>query len=305
MNDIIRGSKKITGKLKNKVDYGPFLYILPSIILSIFVFIYPLFQNLYRSFFRFAVGKAIFIGFNNYKHLLFEDTIARRAFLNNLTLLSIVPIFLILSILFAVLVTEKIRFARLYQTIIIIPFIISIVAAGVVFSRLLRFDGIINFILDKIGMDFLSQDWLGDPKLAIFSVMSVIIWKELPFGIILFITGIGNIKPEIYEAAKIDGANWWQNLFHVTIPQLKSVISFYVVYNVMVVFAWIFTYVYVMTQGGPINTTTILELRIYNLAFREHNMGMASALAIILFLIIFIFVYIQFRVRRGTLEETL
>ena len=291
------------GKLKAQRDYKPYLYILPSILLLILVFFYPLIQNLYRSFFRFAGGKAIFFGLNNYKYLLLTDTIARRAFLNNLTLLLIVPIFLILAILFAVLITEKIRFRGLYQTIIIIPYIISIVAAGVVFSRLLRFDGIINFILDKIGLDVLIHNWLGDPKLAIFSVMSVIVWKELPFGIILFIAGISNINPEIYEAAKIDGANWWQNLFYITIPQLKSVINFYVVYNVMVIFAWIFTYVYVLTEGGPVNATTILELRIFNLAFKEHNMGMASALAMLLFLMIFIFVYLQYRVRQETLEE--
>ena len=290
-------------RLKNQKDYKPYLYILPSILLLVFVFFYPLVQNLYRSFFRFAAGKAIFYGLNNYKYLLLSDTIARRAFLNNLTLLLIVPVFLVLSILFAVLITEKIRFRELYQTTIIIPYVISIVAAGVIFSRLLRFDGVINSILEKIGLDLLVYDWLGNPRLAIFALMATIVWRELPFGIILFITGISNINPEIYEAAKIDGANWWQNLFHITIPQLKSVINFYVVYNVMVIFAWIFTYVYVLTSGGPINATTVLELRIFNLAFKEFNMGMASALAILLFVMIFIFVYLQFRIRQETLEE--
>ena len=303
MDGFIKSSKKISKK-QNKSDYKPFLYILPSVILIIFVFIYPLFQNLYKSFFRFAGGKAIFFGFSNYKYLLLEDSVTRRAFLNNLTLLSVVPLLLILSILFAVLLTEKIRLTGMYRTIIIIPFVISIVAAGAVFSKLLRFDGIINFLLDKAGLDFLINDWIGSPKLAIFSAMSVIIWKELPFGIILFMAGISNINPEIYEAAKIDGVNWWQNLFHVTMPQLRSVISFYIVYNIMVIFAWIFTYIFVLTQGGPINSTMILELRIFNLAFKEHNMGMASALAILLFLMIFIFVYLQFRTRRENLEET-
>ena len=291
-------------RLRNQRDYKPYLYILPSIALLVFVFFYPLVQNLYRSFFRFAAGKAIFYGLNNYKILLLSDTIARRAFLNNLTLLLIVPVFLVLSILFAVLITEKIRFRELYQTTIIIPYVISIVAAGVIFSRLLRFDGVINSILEKIGLDLLVYDWLGNPRLAIFALMATIVWRELPFGIILFITGISNINPEIYEAAKIDGANWWQNLFHITIPQLKSVINFYIVYNVMVTFAWIFTYVYVLTSGGPVTATTILELRIFNLAFKEHNMGMASALAMLLFLMIFIFVYLQFKIRQETLEES-
>ena len=295
--ELIIRSKNPSGKVK-KWDYKPYLYILPSIIILIFIFIYPLIQNIYRSFFRFVGGKAIFFGFNNYKFLLIKDYLTRSAFSHNLMILLIIPIMLLLAILFAVLLTEPIRFRGSYQTIIFIPYIISIVAIGIVLSRMLRLDGIINFILDKIGLHFLVNDWLGNPKIAIFTVMSVIIWRELPFGIILFIAGISNINPEMYEAAKIDGANWWQTLFYITIPQLTAIIKFYLVYNVMVVLAWIFTYVFVMTRGGPIKSTNIMELRIYNLAFSEHNMGMASALAILLFLVIFIFIYLQFRIRK-------
>jgi ABC-type sugar transport system permease subunit len=133
--------------------------------------------------------------------------------------------------------------------------------------------------------------------------MFVIIWKELPFGIILFLAGINNINKDIIEAAKIDGANWFQTLIHVTIPQLKNIINFYVVYNVMVVFAWVFTYVFVLTNGGPANSTTILELQIYNFAFKKNLMGMAAALSILLFLLIFVFIYLRFRLQRGALEE--
>ena len=284
-------------------NYTPYFYILPSIVLLFFIYIYPLIQNLVKSFYRFSGGKGIFIGFDNYKYLIVKDSITHGAVLHNLELLLIVPVLLILSVFFAVLISEKIRFARLYQTLLFIPFIISIVVVGVVFSRLLRLDGIINFILDKAGLEVLVRDWLGRPRYAIFALMTVIIWKELPFGIVLFTAGIGNINQEIYEAAKIDGANWWQNLIHITIPQLKSVINFYVVYNIMVVFAWIFTYVFVMTNGGPANATTILELQIYNLAFKKNLMGMASALAILLFIMIFGFIYLQFRVRREAIEE--
>ena len=285
-------------------SYPPYLYILPSIILLSFIFIYPVVQNFIKSFYRFASGKNIFLGFDNYKYLILKDTITQKALVHNFQLLLIIPILLILSIFFAVIVTEKIKFAKVYQTLMFIPYIISIVVVGVVFSRLLRSDGIINFILSHMGLDILAKDWLGRPEYAIYAVMLVIIWKELPFGIILFIAGISSIEQSIFEAAKIDGANWFQTIIHITIPQLKNLINFYVVYNVMVVFAWIFTYVFVMTGGGPANATTILELQIYNLAFKKNQMGMASALSILLFLLIFVFIYLQFRLRRSTLEES-
>jgi len=284
-------------------NYPPYLYILPSIILLSFIFIYPVIQNFIKSFYRFASGKNIFLGFDNYKYLILKDTITQKALVHNFQLLLIIPILLILSIFFAVIVTEKIKFAKVYQTLMFIPYIISIVVVGVVFSRLLRSDGIINFILSHMGLDILAKDWLGRPEYAIYAVMLVIIWKELPFGIILFIAGISSIEQSIFEAAKIDGANWFQTIIYITIPQLKNLVNFYIVYNVMVVFAWIFTYVFVMTGGGPANATTILELQIYNLAFKKNQMGMASALSILLFLLIFVFIYMQFRLRRSTLEE--
>lgn len=284
-------------------NYSPFLYILPSLVFLAFIFIYPVIQNFQRSFFRFAGGKSIFLGFDNYKYLFLKDTITHKAVLHNFQLLMVIPILLVLAIFFAVLISEKIRFAKVYQTLLFIPFIISIVVVGVVFSRLLRLDGIINFILNNIGLGILAKDWLGRPQYAIYAVMFVIIWKELPFGIILFLAGINNINKDIIEAAKIDGANWFQTLIHVTIPQLKNIINFYVVYNVMVVFAWVFTYVFVLTNGGPANSTTILELQIYNLAFKKNLMGMASALSILLFLLIFVFIYLRFRLQRGALEE--
>ncbi len=284
-------------------NYSPFIYILPSLVFLAFIFIYPVIQNFQRSFFRFAGGKSIFLGFDNYKYLFLKDTITHKAVLHNFQLLMVIPILLILAIFFAVLISERIRFAKVYQALLFIPFIISIVVVGVVFSRLLRLDGIINFILNNIGLGILAKDWLGRPQYAIYAVMFVIIWKELPFGIILFLAGINNINKDIIEATKIDGANWFQTLIHVTIPQLKNIINFYVVYNVMVVFAWVFTYVFVLTNGGPANSTTILELQIYNFAFKKNLMGMASALSILLFLLIFVFIYLRFRLQKGALEE--
>ena len=107
-------------------NYSPFLYILPSLVFLAFIFIYPVIQNFQRSFFRFAGGKSIFLGFDNYKYLFLKDTITHKAVLHNFQLLMVIPILLVLAIFFAVLISERIRFAKVYQTLLFIPFIISI-----------------------------------------------------------------------------------------------------------------------------------------------------------------------------------
>lgn len=285
--------------------YGPYFYILPSLVFLSLIFVFPMIRNLVKSFYRtsFDGGKSVFYGFNNYIYLITKDSLTHQAALNNVKLLMTIPILLVLSIFFAVILSGKIRGAKVYQTFMFVPYIISIVVVGVVFSRMLRFDGIINLMLNKIGLGVLAKDWFGRTQYALYTIMVVILWKELPFGILLFSAGIRNIDESIYEAAKIDGANWLQTVFHITVPQLKGVINFYVIYNIMMMFAWVFTYVFVMTKGGPGNSTSILELQIYNLAFKKYSVGMASALSILLFITIFIFIYFQFRFRTTLLEE--
>ncbi|UCB45381.1 MAG: sugar ABC transporter permease [Spirochaetota bacterium] len=285
--------------------YGPYFYILPSMVFLSLIFVFPMIQNLVKSFYRtsFDGGKSVFYGFNNYIFLLTKDFLTRAAAWHNVKLLMLIPMLLVLSIFFSVILSGKIRGAKIYQTFMFAPYIISIVVVGVVFSRMLRFDGIINLMLTKIGLGMLAKDWFGRTQYALYAIIVVILWRELPFGIILFSAGIRNIDESIYEAAKIDGANWLQTVFHITIPQLKGIINFYVIYNIMMVFAWMFTYVFVMTKGGPGNSTTILELQIYNLAFKKYQVGMASALSILLFITIFIFIYFQFRFRTSLLEE--
>jgi ABC-type sugar transport system permease subunit len=285
--------------------YGPYFYILPSLVFLSLIFVYPMIQNLVKSFYRtsFAGGKDVFYGFNNYIFLITKDFLTHAAAWHNVKLLMLIPMLLVLSIFFSVILSGKIKGAKIYQTFMFAPYIISIVVVGVVFSRMLRYDGIINLILNKIGLGMLAKDWFGKTQYALYAIMVVIVWRELPFGIILFSAGIRNIDESIYEAAKIDGANWLQMIIHITIPQLKGIINFYIIYNIMMVFAWMFTYVFVMTKGGPGNSTTILELQIYNLAFKKYSVGMASALSILLFITIFIFIYFQFRFRTSLLEE--
>jgi ABC-type sugar transport system permease subunit len=169
-----------------------------------------------------------------------------------------------------------------------------------VFSNLFQRSGAINQILNSVGLDFLALDWLGDEKLALWTVMMVIVWHEVGFGIVLFLARLLSLDESLQEAAMVDGARWWQRLWYVTIPQLRSIIEFYVTITVITIMAWVFAYVYVMTRGGPGTATQILELYIYNYAFRNGLPGIASAVAVMLFLVTLLLIIPLFRFRSQT-----
>lgn len=134
--------------------------------------------------------------------------------------------------------------------------------------------------------------------------MGVIIWREVGFGIVLFLARLLSINEELVDAGKVDGANWWQRLWYVIIPQLRSVIEFYVVISVITMLAWVFSYIYTISRGGPGTATQIMELYIYNYAFRNQLPGMAAAVAVILFLVTLVLIIPIIRYRSGSeLEE--
>lgn len=286
---------KYTNKVKK--NFGAF-YIAPSILLLVFVYVYPITRVIRDSFYRFSGGVVTYIGFDNYLHLILRDQNSRVAVMNNLKLLGAIPILLITSLVFAFLFYEGVKGGKVYQAIIFIPKVISIVVVGIVFSYLLRTTGLINHFLELINLDFLRIDWLGDRRIAIYSIMLTFVWKELGFGIMLFHARLVTLDESVLDASKVDGANWYQRFIHVIIPQLKGIISFFIIYHVMIVFAWIFAYVYIISGGGPGSATTVLELEIYKWAFERNLRGLASALAVMLIAGVFIFIFFQHMVRR-------
>ena len=153
-------------------------------------------------------------------------------------------------------------------------------------------------------MSFLKQDWIGAMPWAFVSIGGVIVWREMGFGTILFLARLMSVSEELYDAAKVDGATWFQRLRHVTLPQLRNVMAFWATILAVQMFAWVFNYVYVMTQGGPSFKTTVSEYYIYMHAFKYHSMGTATAFSAILFLAAAIIMFIQLTMReRGEENE--
>jgi ABC-type sugar transport system permease subunit len=280
-----------------KIYIKAYVFLAPSAAIISIVFIYPLIQTFVLSLHRVGGRVSQFVGFFNYKFLLLRDEGFQQAIINNLTLLISIPILVALSILIAVLLYERIRGWRSYQVMVFVPYVIPITVIGIVFGRILRWDGILNYILDFGGMDFLMRDWLGNSKIAIFSIMEIIIWRNLGFGVVLLLARVISIQEEIFEAARIDGANWLQNLIYITIPQLKIILLYFITLMIITMFSWVFNYIYVITQGGPGHSTMVLELVIYRYGIPKFMPGMASAAASLLFggIVVFIFLLLGFR----------
>jgi len=270
--------------------------------LLLLVFGYPLVAIFDFSFRRIRGASGPFIGLENYAQVL-KDEIFRLAVLHNVQLLLAVPVLLALSILIAVILHEQPAGWRLYRAILFVPYVLAIPVVGLVFANMLQLNGFVNELLRGVGLGGLALDWIGSSSLTLWAVMGVIIWREVGFGIVLFLARLQSIHAELEEAAKIDGANWLQRLWHVILPQLRSVAEFYAVVSVITMLAWVFSYIFAMTRGGPGNATQILELYIYTYAFKNSLPGIASAVAVMLFLVTLLMMIPLFRIRaRGELE---
>jgi ABC-type sugar transport system permease subunit len=237
------------------------------LIAILFVFGYPLVSLVIFSFQRRIGGVDTFVGFTNYQ-ALFKDNVFLTAAKNNLSLLITVPVMVVLALILAIFLFERIRGWQFYRTTLFLPYLLPITVVGLIFSYIFQLSGVLNDFLTLIGLESLALDWLGSTKLALPTLMFVIVWKEVGFGIVLFLARLMSVEEELFDAAKIDGANWWQLQWYITVPQLASVIEFFAVISVITMLSWVFNYVFVMTGGGPGNSTMVTELYVYLTGFR-------------------------------------
>jgi ABC-type sugar transport system permease subunit len=281
--------------------HEPWLYLAPALVMLLAVFGYPMVRLVILSLQRTQAGELGFVGLGNYE-LLFRDDVFLQAVRNNLKLLLTVPVTVGLALLLAVFLFERILGWRLYRTTLFLPYLLPITAVGLVFSYIFQLSGVLNDFLHAVGLGVLAQDWLGSTTLALPTVMFVIIWKEVGFGVVLFLARLMSVEEELFDAARVDGANWWQLQRHVTIPQLATVIEFFTVISVITVLSWVFGYVFVMTSGGPGNATMVTELYVYLMGFRYNQMNLAAAVSVLLLLVTGIFIFLELRLReRGDL----
>jgi ABC-type sugar transport system permease subunit len=276
--------------------YEAWLYLAPLFLVLALVFAYPLVRLAMITLQRTVGGKTVFVGLTNYRSL-FRDDVFHQAVRNNLTLLICVPIMVFAALLLAVLLFERIRGWQLYRTTLFLPYLLPITVVGLIFSYIFQQSGVLNEFLKAVGLGGLAQDWLGSPHWALPTLMFVVIWKEVGFGVVLFLARLMSVEEDLFDAAKIDGANWWQLQLHITIPQLSTIIEFFTVVSVITMLSWVFNYVFVMTGGGPGNATMVTELYVYLMGFRYNQMSIASAVSVLLLLVTGIFIFLELRLR--------
>jgi ABC-type sugar transport system permease subunit len=275
----------------------PLVWIAPALLIVAFVFGYTMVE-LVRTAFEY---EGEWVGLENFR-LTVDDPTFHTALTHNARLLLAVPVLVLLAILLAVLLFETLRGWRFHRAAVFLPYVLPIPVVAVVFGQILQLNGLLNQALRSLGLGPLAVDWLGQPKWALWTMTGVIIWKELGFGVILFLARLLSLPAETFEAARIDGARFFRLHRYVTVPQLAGVIAFYVVIEAITMVSWVFNYVYVMTngQGGPGNATMVTELYIYQTAFQYQAPELAAAAAMILFALTFVLIVFFFRIQRRT-----
>ena len=269
-----------------------FLYITPAIIIIGLVIVYSSVMAVGGSFMTVSGGEQVFYGTRNYE-LLFKDSLFYTALKNNMILFLCVPVMTFLALVVAVMLFNKIKGWQFYRSLIFVPFILAVPVVGVVFTYILQLNGVVNTMLRDIGLGSIAVDWLGNPDIAIWSVGAVIIWKQFGFGVILFLARLMSVDQSLYESAEVDGASWMQKFTHITIPMLASIIEFYVIISLIDMLSWTFSFIFVMTGGGPGSSTTVLEFLIYKKSFQGGNYNFAQAICVIVLIIATILIVVQ------------
>ncbi|MDD3457258.1 sugar ABC transporter permease [Sphaerochaeta sp.] len=277
-------------------------FVLPSLVLILTFSVLPILMNGYISFTKYnIIQKPQWVGLANFSRM-FKDQYVWAA-LKNTTLFTLftVPIQTFVSLVFAAWIATNFqsRYGRMVKSALFIPVIASAVLVGTLWSLLLSPRGPVNMIMQGIGLDPIN--WLGGKLSSLLSVGMVSVWKNIGYFLVIFYAGIMDIPASHYEAAKVDGATVWQQFFYITLPSLSSVT--YLVVTLGTIWSFqVFDIVYTMTGGGPGLSTVTLVLTIYNAAFKEYNMGYASAVALLMFVFVILIQALQKRLVRAGRE---
>lgn len=268
--------------------YAPYLFLLPAIVILLIFFFIPFFQTIGLSFLDYSnsIYNPNYTGLQNYIEILHNPTFYKVMLNTVIYLVVAVPILATFPLFLAILINQKIKGITLYKILIYLPVIVSIVVAAIAFKWLYAQQGILNYLMQLLHLPAIG--WLTDPKYAIYSVIILTIWKGIGYYMMIYLASLMSVPKELYEACDIDGANFWQKHLTVTVPHLMPTIA--LVTTISSISAMkIFAEIYVMTKGGPLNSTKTIVYYIYEKAFENLDLGYASAMAVILLVVVMIF----------------
>ena len=268
-----------------KKNIGAYLFLLPAFVVLLVFFFIPFFQTIWLSFFDYSkdIYSANFVFLNNYFELIKSPLFLKTIINTFYFLILCVPFLVIFPLFLAILINQNIRCKNIYKIIIYLPVIISIVVVAIAFKWLYAPSGLLNFFIEKIGLNPIG--WLSDPNVAMISVAIVTIFKGVGYYMMIYLSALMGVPKELYEAAEVDGATGFKKHLLVTIPHIMPMIA--LVSTISSISALkVFVEIYVMTKGGPLDSTKTIVYYIYEKAFENLDLGLASAGAVILLFIV-------------------
>ena len=252
--------------------------------------------GLYLALLRWdGIEPPVFVGLQNFQRMLQDEVIGLALWNNTVYALGTVAGKIVLSLALALFLNQSLRGRTFYRTALFLPVVMSFVVVGILWAWLYNSQfGLVNSLLRALGLDFLILEWLGDPKVALWSLIVVDIWKWYGFHMVIFLAGLQTIPVELYEAARIDGATRLQQFWRITLPLLQPVMLVNVTLSLMGGFN-VFDIPYVMTEGGPANSTMVMALHIYIRGFKFYRFGYSAAMSYLLLLLVTIIAAIQMK----------
>lgn len=274
--------------MKYFAKYTPYLFLLPALAVLLVFFFIPFIQTIFLSFkdYTTSIYSPEFVGLANYAEL-FKSSVFYKVMGNTfLYLLIAVPFLATFPLFLAILINQKIRMITTYKLLIYFPVIVSIVVAAIAFKWLYASEGILNYLINLLGIE--SIGWLTDTNFSLLSVALVTIWKGIGYYMMIYLAALMSVPQELYEACDVDGAGFFRKHLAVTIPHIMPTIA--LVTTISTISAMkVFAEIYVMTKGGPLNSSKTIVYYIYERAFENLDLGYASALSVILLIIIMAF----------------
>ena len=290
MNNVLPSNSNVTKKSRLAIhqNINGLLFVLPAFVMYVIFFIVPFFQSIHISLtdWNGVNPQKNFIGIQNYAQLI-KDSLMWKSLGHNFIWVivgTISPI--IIGLLLAVLLSGKnLKGRTFFRTVYFMPVMLSPVVVGIIWGWVYNpIYGMLNKILDYVGLENLSRGWLGDPKLALYMVLITAIWSYFGFCLVILMAGMQNIDAELYDAANIDGANSYQQFINVTLPQLGSVLTMIIAYT-LIGGLNVFDIVYIMTSGGPANSTELIATYTYKQSFQLNSVGYGAALSMVMTLL--------------------
>jgi multiple sugar transport system permease protein len=280
--------------LIDREDVAAGIFLAPALVLLGIFLVFPIIYLGYLSFTggSFTRSGVHWVGVNNYIRLFLTPDFW-QVIINTLyfTIGTVIPS-IVIPLGLAVLLNQSLPLTGLLRTIYFIPSIVSLVAAGLGFRWIFQTDGAMNGLLANFGIDKIA--WLSDPVWAMPVIILLSVWKQIGFNLVVFLAGLQTIPVSRYEAAELDGANGWQQFLYITLPGIQSTLIFAGITTAIFTLKS-FEQVYIITGGGPLNSTNLLVYYIYDRAFAQFDFGYAAAAAMVLLAFTSILVYFQLR----------